>query len=137
MNFGERLRQLRRNSGMSQEELAAKIGVSRRSLIYYEQGKSYPSRPEIITAIAEVFGISTDALYSDSDRFVAEAAAAGGSRARQSAQEVIENMCALFAGGELSHEDKEEALHLVMEAYMRSREKNKKFSPKHSGGQDD
>ena len=130
MSFGEKLRELRKRSGLSQEELAEKIGVSRRSLIYYEQGKAYPSRPETITAIADVFGITTDELYSDRDRFVSEAAAAGGARARQSAQEVIDNMCALFAGGELSNEDKEEAMHIVMEAYLRSREKNKRFTPK-------
>ncbi len=133
MSFSEKLRELRRKSGMSQEELADKIGVSRRSLIYYEQGKSYPSRPETIKSIADVFGITTDELYNDRDRFVSAAGIAGGSRARQSAQEVIDNMCALFAGGELSSDDKEEAMHIVMEAYWRSREKNKRFaSNKHT-----
>lgn len=136
MSFSEKLRELRKNSGLSQEELAEKIGVSRRSLIYYEQGRSYPSRPETVKAIADVFGITTDELYSDRDRFISEAAAVGGTRARQSAQEVIDNMCALFAGGELSHEDKEEVMQIVMEAYLRSREKNRRFTPKKYGDQE-
>jgi len=130
MSFSEKLKELRKNSGLSQEELAEKIGVSRRSLIYYEQGKSYPSRPETITAIAEVFGVTTDELLGDGERFVVQAAAAGGVRAGKSAQEIIENMCALFAGGELSSEDEEEAMRIVSDAYWRSREKNRKYAPK-------
>jgi len=133
MSFGEKLKELRKNSGISQEELAERIGVTRRSLIYYEQGKSYPSRPETITAIADVFGITTDELFSDTDRFVAQVASENGSRAGQTAQVTIDNMCALFAGGELSDEDKFEAMQIVMEAFMRSKKKNGRFRPNKPG----
>ena len=44
MEFGEKLRTLRREKGLSQEELAAMVGVSRQALSKWEAG---PSRPEL------------------------------------------------------------------------------------------
>ncbi len=130
MSFGEKIKMMRKKCGLSQEELAEKIGVSRRSLIYYEQDKSFPSRPEVITALADAFGVSTDELYSDGG-------ALGSVRQNKSAQEIIDGMCALFAGGELSNDDKEEALQIVTEAYWRAKEKNRRFAPRRFNGMQD
>ncbi len=40
MEFGEKLRTLRREKGLSQEELAAMVGVSRQALSKWEAGGS-------------------------------------------------------------------------------------------------
>lgn len=40
MEFGEKLRTLRREKGLSQEELAAMVGVSRQALSKWEAGDS-------------------------------------------------------------------------------------------------
>lgn len=40
MEFGEKLRTLRREKGLSQEELAAMVGVSRQALSKWEAGSS-------------------------------------------------------------------------------------------------
>jgi len=40
MEFGEKLRTLRREKGLSQEELAAMVGVSRQALSKWEAGVS-------------------------------------------------------------------------------------------------
>ena len=44
MNFGENLRLLRKNSKMSQEVLAEKLGVSRQSVSKWEVGSAYPEK---------------------------------------------------------------------------------------------
>lgn len=41
MEFGEKLRTLRREKGLSQEELAAMVGVSRQALSKWEAGVSH------------------------------------------------------------------------------------------------
>ncbi|HJC50937.1 MAG TPA: helix-turn-helix domain-containing protein [Candidatus Anaerostipes avistercoris] len=40
MKFGEKLIRLRRKNGMSQEQLAAKIGITRQSVSKWESGGS-------------------------------------------------------------------------------------------------
>lgn len=42
MNIGERIRQIRKMSGMTQEELAEKLNVSRQTVSKWESGTSYP-----------------------------------------------------------------------------------------------
>ena len=57
MSFAENLAGLRKFKGMSQEELAAAIGVSRQTLSKYETGESVPDI-ERTQAIAAAFGVS-------------------------------------------------------------------------------
>ena len=54
--FKDNLSELRRMHGMSQEELADKIGVSRQTLSKYETGESLPDI-EKCKQIADVFGV--------------------------------------------------------------------------------
>ena len=48
MLFGEKLKKLRTDARLSQSELAEKLGVTRRSIIYYESGERYPKSRDII-----------------------------------------------------------------------------------------
>jgi transcriptional regulator with XRE-family HTH domain len=59
--MGERIRELRRNAGMTQDELGNKIGVSAQAVSNWERG-SVPDT-ELIPRIADCFGVSTDALF--------------------------------------------------------------------------
>ncbi len=61
MNFNERLQALRKSKGMSQEELAERVGVSRQAVSKWETGETTPEVSKII-ALAELFGVTTDAL---------------------------------------------------------------------------
>lgn len=66
-----RLKMLRLDAGLSQEEFAAKVGISRSCVANYETGKRRPDI-ETIRRIAEVYGIMTDVLIgSDSYENVA------------------------------------------------------------------
>ena len=59
--FADNLVELRKYHGLSQEELAEKIGVSRQTLSKYETGESLPDI-EKCKALADVFGITVDDL---------------------------------------------------------------------------
>ena len=61
--FKDNLSELRRMHGMSQEELADKIGVSRQTLSKYENGESLPDI-EKCKQIADVFGVSIDDMLN-------------------------------------------------------------------------
>lgn len=60
--FSEVLKQLRQSRGMSQEELAEIIGVSKSTIGMYEQGNRIPKADATLKKIAEYFKISLDAL---------------------------------------------------------------------------
>ena len=62
---GDRLRALRRELGLSQEEVAKKIGVSRPAYVNYEQGKSRPVRK--LKELAALFDASVDYLLGQTD----------------------------------------------------------------------
>lgn len=57
----QRLYGLRKGRGMSQEQLAERIGVSRQTISKWETGQSTPDL-EKLTALAECFGVTLDAL---------------------------------------------------------------------------
>lgn len=59
----ERLRELRRQRDMSQEELAEALGVSRQSIIALEQGRYLPSLP-IAISLCRVFDMAFEELFS-------------------------------------------------------------------------
>lgn len=61
LEFGRKLRQLRRNRNMSAEELGAKFGLSKTTIWGYEQGYRIPDM-ETITKMAEFFNVSVDYL---------------------------------------------------------------------------
>ena len=64
MTFAENLKMLRKQAGMSQEQLAEKIGVSRQAVTKWETGAGIPDI-ENIMAISTLFDISIDDLLSN------------------------------------------------------------------------
>ena len=61
--FRDNLCQLRKLNGLSQEELAEKVNVSRQTLSKWESGESAPDL-ERAAALAEVFGVTLDDLVN-------------------------------------------------------------------------
>ena len=64
MKFGDKLVELRKKNGYSQEELAEKLGVSRQSVSKWESNNTYPETDKIIQ-IANLFDCSMDDLIND------------------------------------------------------------------------
>ena len=63
MNFSEKLKSKRKEFGMSQEQLAEKIGVSRQAITKWETDGGLPDIENILS-IASLFGVTVDALLS-------------------------------------------------------------------------
>lgn len=64
MIFADKLIELRKKSGMSQEELAEKLGVSRQSVSKWEGAQSTPDLNRILE-LSKIFGVTTDYLLKD------------------------------------------------------------------------
>lgn len=64
MTLGERIQQLRKTYGLSQEQLAEKVGVSRQAISKWETDQSLPEIEKIL-AISKAFSISTDELLGN------------------------------------------------------------------------
>lgn len=61
MDFENKIAQLRKDKGITQEELAEKIGVSRQAVAKWEAGQSVPEITTLIQ-IADCFEVSLDLL---------------------------------------------------------------------------
>lgn len=59
MNMADRIQHLRKSKGISQEELADKIGVSRQAVSKWESEQSTPDLEKVIV-MSDFFGITTD-----------------------------------------------------------------------------
>ncbi len=64
--FGKRLKKLREEKGISQEELGKIIGQKKSNISKYENDKLQPSI-ETIDTIANYFGVTVDYLFGRSD----------------------------------------------------------------------
>lgn len=64
MEFSEKLTTLRRREGLSQEQLADRLGVTRQSVSKWESGTAVPELVKLI-ALSEMFGVSLDYLAKD------------------------------------------------------------------------
>ena len=66
MILADKIAELRKKSGWSQEELAGQLGVSRQSVSKWESASSMPDLDKILK-MSEIFGVSTDYLLKDSN----------------------------------------------------------------------
>lgn len=66
MNFNEKLIDLRKGKGLSQEELGAELHVSRQTVSKWESAQSYPDFQRLVL-LSDYFGLTLDALVRDVD----------------------------------------------------------------------
>ncbi len=64
MKLNEKIYNLRKQKGMSQETLAEELGVSRQAVSKWETGDAVPEIGKLL-ALAKTFGVTTDWLLSD------------------------------------------------------------------------
>lgn len=64
MLMSEKIIELRKRNGLSQEALAEKLNVSRQSVSKWETGESFPDIDRIVK-LSEIFGVSTDYLLKN------------------------------------------------------------------------
>ena len=138
--FSDKVKEARVSLGISQPQLGKKIGLSVRSVIAYEKGEKKP-RPASMLKLAKALGVSVKFLYDDEcenpmadiekDDYIAEARERYGVAGAKNMDELLSANTALFAGGELSQEQKDAFFEAVMKAYITCKEEaRRKFGKK-------
>ncbi|MBO6141067.1 MAG: helix-turn-helix transcriptional regulator [Ruminococcus sp.] len=61
VDFGQTLKELRKRSGLTQQQLAERLWITKSMVSYYEQSLRAPS-PDVLIKIAAIFHVSTDYL---------------------------------------------------------------------------
>lgn len=61
MEFGQRLKELRKNAGLSQKQLGQLVGVTKSVISFYELQDRSPS-PLVLIKLSGVFHVTTDYL---------------------------------------------------------------------------
>lgn len=61
MDFGSMLRSLRMQAGLTQQQLADNIGVTKSVISFYERQERTPS-PDVLIKLSSIFHVSTDFL---------------------------------------------------------------------------
>lgn len=130
MKFGEKLKQLRRESGATQEEVARACGVSKRTYIGYENNGRYPKQRSLYTTLADFFKVDINYLLTEDEEFVTSAAEKYGYRGRRQAEELVAELAGMFAGGELSAADRDAVMIALQKAYFDCKDNNQKYTPK-------
>ena len=114
MTFAEKIKTLRKAAGLSQEELAEKVGVSARTVRGWEA----------------VLDCDISYIMTDTESFITAASEDYGSRGERQARAILNQAAVLFAGGDLSDEDQIAFLNEIQDLYLDSKKKAGKFTPR-------
>ena len=135
MTFSDKIKRSREIAGLTQEELAAAVGVSRRTIASYECQGILP-RATTLSKLAKALKVSTKYLSCDEctnpledierDGYVTEARALYGAKGARDMEGLLSANAALFAGGELSQEQKDAFFEAIMASYLTCKEEAKK-----------
>lgn len=140
MTFSDKIKRAREVAKLTQLELAQEVGVSQRTIASYESGGAR-ARRSTTEKLARALKVSVKFLSDDNctnplediekDEYIDQARAMYGSKGVRDMEELLQDNAALFAGGELSQEQKDAFFQAVMTAYVTCKEEaKKKFSPK-------
>ena len=123
VNLGDKIRQLRKGKGISQEVLAQYLGVSFQAVSKWETGTTLPD-VTLIPAIASFFGVSTDELFDynrlEAERRVREIcqqAYACRQRDPVQSEQILVTICKTLIEGTHDDEVKYDALRILAQTY--------------------
>lgn len=127
---GKRLRELRRKKKLTQQAVAKYLGVTEKTISRYEKMDMEPRYSEVYTRLGELFQVPPEYFREAGDWWETAPKAERGTTIAPNAQAVVNDVVGLFAGGELSEEDKKAVLETIQEAYYIAKLRNKKFAPR-------
>lgn len=130
MKFGEKLRTLRTMKGLTQEQLARSIGITLGAYTAYENNGVYPRKREIYSKLAEALGCDLNYLLTEDEEFITTAGEKYGRTGKQQAEQLVAQLSGLFAGGQLTDEDKDAVMIALQKVYFDCKEDNKKYGRK-------
>ena len=130
-SFPEKVKDARCELGLSQTQLGEAAGVSLRTILSDEKGVKKPRRKTLVQ-LAKALKVSVKYLEDDNcenptediekDGYIEAAWAKYGARGAMDVEELLSENEALFAGGELSQDQKDAFFRAVMSAYLTCRE---------------
>ncbi|ETO38646.1 helix-turn-helix domain-containing protein [Thermoanaerobacterium aotearoense] len=125
MNFANRLKSLREEKKLSQEELSQLINISRSTLSMYEINRRQPD-PETLQKIADFFDVSVDYLLGRTDKRNIDTSNDVDERLHKVMQELGPDvLLAFYDLPNMTDEEKENVITLL-EGIKAKREKQKK-----------
>lgn len=131
MTFGEKLRESRVKKGMTQGELAKAANLGLNTISNYESGKTYPKKREIYDTLATILEVDVNYLRNENEEFLTEATEKYGYRGKQQADQLVQQIGGLFAGGELSDDEMDGVMKALQDIYWEVKAENKvKYTPK-------
>lgn len=130
MKFGEKLKLQREKLNLSQQALGKELGVTKQTILSYEAYGKYPRKREFYYKIADFFNVDVDYFLSETVDFTLEAKEKYGASGVKQAEQLVNQINGLFAGGELSEDDMDGVMKAMQEVYWRAKEENKKYTPK-------
>ena len=130
MKFADKLKKARREKGITQLELAQLLDVSLRTITGYETEGIYPKKREIYEKLAKIFDKNESYFKNEEEEFVLKASDKYGSSGKKQAENLVNQISGLFAGGELDEEDKDAVVKALMDAYWQSKKENSKYNKK-------
>ena len=80
--------------------------------------------------IADALDTTTEYLLGSSETLIVQAYEKGGKKSARDIEELVGEVTALFAGGELSEDSLDGAMRALNDAYWIAKDKNKKYAPK-------
>ena len=72
MELGEYIKQLRKTSGLTQEELGEKVGVKKAAVQKWESGQTTNLKRETIHKLAKIFNVNPASFFSEATRTVSD-----------------------------------------------------------------
>lgn len=79
---------------------------------------------EAYKKIADFFGVDVNYLLTEDEGFVVQATEKYGARGKKQAQDLVDGISGLFAGGTLSEQDKDAVMKALQDIYWDSKARN-------------
>lgn len=131
MTFAEKFKAEREKKELTQQQVADGLGINRRMITRYENGISLPRTRDAYKKIADFFGVDVNYLLTEDEDFFVQAAEQYGTRGKKQAQDLVDGISSLFAGGTLSEQDKDAVMKALQDIYWDSKARNvEKYTPK-------
>ena len=134
-SFADKVKDARAELGLSQSQLGELVGVSIRAIVSYESGEKKP-RQSTMLKLAKALKVSVKFLSDEScinpmediekDGYIEEARERYGAKGVRDVNALLEENAALFAGGDLSQDQKDAFFEAVTKAYFACKEEARK-----------
>jgi DNA-binding XRE family transcriptional regulator len=70
MKFGDKVRELRTQKDLTQTELGKLVGVTKRTVVGWENEGRYPQKRNLYDSLAKVFEVPTSYLSSEDEAYI-------------------------------------------------------------------